>query len=84
MTQTQFYVIEQRKFDLALLGLPPATALMLMHALYDPKPVVFRCNVCGRSIWYQDCPTGGWWVHDIHFDSDHHDVICGGYGHDDD
>lgn len=31
------------------------------------------CGVCGGGTWYQDCPTGGWWVHDSH-PADGHDA----------
>lgn len=24
------------------------------------------CGTCGGGIWYQDCPAGGWWIHDQH------------------
>lgn len=83
--ETQFYVFNRDEFDKAMLGLPPATALMLMHALYDPKPVVFRCSSCGQVIMYQDCPTGGWWYHENHPQDKRHDAVCGGYGpYDDD
>lgn len=54
-----------------------------LTALGDPKPITFYCNLCGRSIFYQDCPTGGWWIHDFEFPNDH-DAVCGGYGSDDD
>lgn len=29
------------------------------------------CTVCGGGCRYQDCPTGGWWIHDHHPDDDH-------------
>lgn len=32
-----------------------------------------RCSGCGTGIRYQDCPTGGWWVHDVH-PADGHDA----------
>lgn len=84
---TQFYVFEAERFQRALLDMSlttPASAVMLMHALGDPEPVVFHCAECGCSIWYQDCPTGGWWIHDAPGKDDRHDAKCGGYGSYDD
>ncbi len=23
----------------------------------------YRCRTCKTSIWWIECPTGGWWVH---------------------
>lgn len=35
---------------------------------------VVPCAVCDKPIWWQSCPTGGWWVHAKHPD-DHHDGV---------
>jgi hypothetical protein len=32
-----------------------------------------RCCWCGKRMAWIDCPTGGWWAHDVH-PSDHHDA----------
>lgn len=32
------------------------------------------CATCKGGIWYQDCPTGGWWIHDQH-PADNHDAV---------
>ena len=29
------------------------------------------CRVCGGLIGWIDCPTGGWWAHDVHPADDH-------------
>lgn len=29
------------------------------------------CVTCGGACWWQDAPTGGWWIHDLHPDDDH-------------
>jgi hypothetical protein len=31
------------------------------------------CRVCDDGIWWQECPTGGWWIHDVH-PADGHDA----------
>jgi hypothetical protein len=36
-------------------------------------PPTSTCAVCGGGMWYQDCPTGGWWSHNQH-PADHHDA----------
>lgn len=33
-----------------------------------------KCGECNGKIWWQDCPTGGWWIHDKH-PEDHHDAV---------
>lgn len=30
-----------------------------------------KCSVCSGFIFYQDCPTGGWWIHAIHPEDGH-------------
>lgn len=35
------------------------------------------CTKCGGQIFYQDCPTGGWWIHEVH-PADNHDAEFGG------
>lgn len=29
------------------------------------------CLTCNGGIWWQSCPTGGWWIHDDHPVDDH-------------
>ncbi len=24
------------------------------------------CDECGGQIFWQECPTGGWWCHEVH------------------
>lgn len=38
-----------------------------------PHKPMADCAVCGAAIRWQDCPTGGWWIHDVH-PSDGHDA----------
>lgn len=86
MSETQFIIIPAHQYNNALLAMAlqtPATAKMLHHALGNPTPSTFFCRTCGRAIWWQACPTGGWWIHDIHFPDDH-DAECGGIRDDDD
>lgn len=33
-----------------------------------------RCDSCASLIRWIDCPTGGWWSHDVH-PADHHDAV---------
>lgn len=35
---------------------------------------VAECVVCAEAIWWQSCPTGGWWVHERH-PADGHDAV---------
>lgn len=35
------------------------------------EPTVGTCNKCYKTCHYIDCPTGGWWAHDIHPADDH-------------
>ncbi|MCX4778129.1 hypothetical protein [Streptomyces sp. NBC_01264] len=37
------------------------------------KPARTICRPCGGGITWIDCPTGGWWAHDIH-PADGHDA----------
>lgn len=30
-----------------------------------------RCGQCGSGIHWQDCPTGGWWIHLDHPEDNH-------------
>jgi hypothetical protein len=39
------------------------------HTDYITAP----CDTCGAQIRWLDCPTGGWWAHDVH-PADHHDA----------
>lgn len=32
------------------------------------------CFVCGGRVGYIDCPTGGWWAHEVH-PEDEHDAV---------
>lgn len=29
-------------------------------------PTVDACVVCEQMIFWQPCPTGGWWIHELH------------------
>jgi hypothetical protein len=40
----------------------------MTEALWTP---VSACSVCGLVIHWQECPTGGWWIHDFHPPDDH-------------
>ncbi|SIM03138.1 Uncharacterised protein [Mycobacteroides abscessus subsp. abscessus] len=33
------------------------------------------CVECGGVVFWQDCPTGGWWIHE-HHPADHHDAAA--------
>lgn len=33
-----------------------------------------KCRRCGTRMQWIDCPTGGWWAHDVH-PSDDHDAV---------
>ena len=35
------------------------------------RPQMSTCSICNDEIWYQECPTGGWWIHTNHPDDDH-------------
>ncbi|WP_063023651.1 hypothetical protein [Nocardia niwae] len=35
--------------------------------------ITARCDTCGGVIRWIDCPTGGWWSHEIH-PADEHDA----------
>ncbi len=35
-----------------------------------PQEKQVEC-VCGGMIWWQACPTGGWWIHLVHSLDDH-------------
>lgn len=30
-----------------------------------------HCTVCHERVVWIDCPTGGWWAHDVHPSDDH-------------
>lgn len=30
-----------------------------------------RCQTCGGVIGWIECPTGGWWAHEVHLTDDH-------------
>lgn len=32
-----------------------------------------HCQVCQGIMFYQECPTGGWWIH-VHHPADDHDA----------
>lgn len=81
---SEFIVIPKKRFDNAMLALTGANepfALLAWLALGEPKPMSFFCKLCGGTIWYQECPTGGWWEHDW---TSGHEAECGGYGTNDD
>lgn len=33
-----------------------------------------KCDTCHTRITWIECPTGGWWAHDIH-PLDNHDAV---------
>lgn len=33
-----------------------------------------KCRQCGKRMAWIDCPTGGWWAHDVH-PADDHDAV---------
>lgn len=35
------------------------------------KPSMRPCKQCNGQIFWQDCPTGGWWIHLVHPDDGH-------------
>jgi hypothetical protein len=35
-----------------------------------------KCIECQTQCWWQDCPTGGWWIHTNH-PADNHDADPG-------
>jgi len=35
--------------------------------------VSYLCDKCQTAIYWQDCPTGGWWIHEVH-PKDNHDA----------
>ncbi|MFE7744428.1 hypothetical protein [Nocardia sp. NPDC057455] len=35
--------------------------------------ITATCTVCGTGIHWIECPTGGWWAHEVH-PADHHDA----------
>lgn len=83
--ETQFLIVPWETYQAALREIASFAfhgSFIVARELGDPEPSTFRCSKCGRSIWWQDCPTGGWWVHDVHFPDDH-DAECGGIGTDD-
>ena len=43
---------------------------------WPPPPSVRRtvCDTCSGNIFWQDCPTGGWWIHHQH-PEDGHDAL---------
>lgn len=62
---------------------PVATADPEAHMYEtDSEPPLFdgqhgACAPCGQPIRYVDCPTGGWWAHEVH-PADDHDAALGG------
>ncbi|MGW5387170.1 hypothetical protein [Nocardia sp. NPDC003963] len=40
----------------------------------DADDIRSVCDTCHTGIHWIDCPTGGWWAHDIH-PADHHDAV---------
>jgi hypothetical protein len=53
---------------------------MMARLPWPPPPDVKTsvCTVCSTDIFWQDAPTGGWWIHREHPDDDHDAKI--GYG----
>ncbi|MGW4786144.1 hypothetical protein [Streptomyces sp. NPDC004230] len=51
---------------------PDATACLLCDCdAYRAEVRIADCLVCGTPIAWVDCPTGGWWAHDVHPSDDH-------------
>lgn len=55
-----------------MLGLVPAEVQVAI-SVGGVSPKTSTCVYCSGEIWYQECPTGGWWIHNKH-PSDHHDA----------
>lgn len=36
----------------------------------------FICGACGHRVGWIDCPTGGWWAHEVHPADDHDATEC--------
>lgn len=47
------------------------------ECLLSESPYAHRCPCCGEPFHWIECPTGGWWAHDVHPDDDH-DAAAGG------
>ena len=45
----------------------------MMTAFTRESHRIAMCRDCRGKIHWQDCPTGGWWVHEKH-PEDHHDA----------
>lgn len=39
------------------------------------QPIAATCTACGQPCGWIDCPTGGWWAHQIH-PADGHDAAA--------
>jgi hypothetical protein len=44
---------------------------IVREALGLPSEATARCVECGGIIHWQECPTGGWWIHENHPADDH-------------
>lgn len=42
----------------------------------DAVAGVHHCAMCGERCYWQECPTGGWWAHEIPSGGDH-DAVAG-------
>lgn len=36
----------------------------------------FICGACGHRVGWINCPTGGWWAHEVHPSDDHDAMEC--------
>lgn len=46
-----------------------ATQMEWWHQVGEPE--IKCCDICGGEIHWIDCPTGGWWAHEVHPRDDH-------------
>lgn len=37
----------------------------------NAQPLTSACVECDQTITWIDCPTGGWWAHDVHPADEH-------------
>jgi len=48
-----------------------ANGLPVVKVRIQPAVRPARCGQCADLIEWQDCPTGGWWIHHEHPDDGH-------------
>lgn len=44
---------------------------VLAETVPNPEPQWSTCIHCGGRCHWQECPTGGWWIHEHHPTDDH-------------